>query len=310
MAALHGALGLGPAPRCLVDPIGLMMDQLRKVQLSDHPFVEVPAQVRSSAEVAKPNDPQDVVGADRLKTATSQREFLSNTLVRLTGAKQFFEHPQLFGAAKDDAAPTASDAVVKTAVVAKLMNELTQAALQGQAAKTETISDVLLNMPDIGAEQRALVNLTRGFARIDQQRFQDAIDDITSGLDQESIPLDLRVMGLLHRGIAYEALGQGASAIANFDKVIGMEGVPESSLAMALVSRGAHLIQAGDAGGGIKDFTQAAQLPARPSAPPKRERFTTAASRICVWANPRRRKKTSQPPRISTEWKQRSGLWP
>jgi hypothetical protein len=41
MAALHGALGLGPAPRCLVDPIGLMMDQLRKVQLSDHPFVEV-----------------------------------------------------------------------------------------------------------------------------------------------------------------------------------------------------------------------------------------------------------------------------
>jgi tetratricopeptide (TPR) repeat protein len=238
-----------------------MMDQLQKVQLSDRPFFEAPAQIPGPAEPPKPNDPQALVGADRLKTATSQREFLSNTLVRLKGAKHFFEEPESFSGSKNEEATTPSDAVVKTAVAAKLMNELTQAALQGQVAKTETISDVLLSMPDISVEQRAVVYLTRGFARIDQKLFQGAIDDISKGLDQEGLPLDLRVMGLLHRGVAYEALGQGQTAIAEFNKVIEMQGVPESSLAMALVSRGAHRIQSGEDREGIKDFTQAAELP-------------------------------------------------
>ncbi|MBC8356929.1 MAG: hypothetical protein H8E66_33575 [Planctomycetes bacterium] len=70
---------------------------------------------------------------------------------------------------------------------------------------------------------KALAFYKRGMASSKEHDHQSAIDDYTTAIGLQDVPLDVKAMALYNRALVYAAMGDDAKATADLDAVLDME---------------------------------------------------------------------------------------
>lgn len=253
LGALHRGLGLGPTPRCFADPIGFRLEQLRAVTIPHRASAAVATNAGAAVagrDASSSGVVAGEVGAEPTQSGTSQQTFLHTILERLASAKAFFDQPDKH-----------NDAIVREALAAKFMTELTHAALEGDLARTESLSRVMLALPDLDPRKRYAALFARGMARIARGEFEPAIADLSEVVGQAELPPDTNAIAQMHRGLAFDATHDFERALADFSAVIDAPAAPGATRAQAFLARGARRMTSVAANDALLDFTAAFELP-------------------------------------------------
>lgn len=273
LGALHRALGLGPTPRCFADPIGFRLEQLRAVSI---PHAAPATVVATNAGAALASNDASTngtvageVGPERTQAGTSQQSFLQTILERLESAKAFFDRPEKH-----------NEAIVRDAVAAKFMTELTHAALESDVARVESLARVMLELPDLDPRKRAAAVFGRGMARMTRGEHQPAVDDLTEVIDRAVLPLETLTFARMHRGLAFDALQSFDRALADFSAVVDAPEATGATRAQALLARGARRMAGGAASDAMLDFTAAFELADADAATRARASYNLGVARM------------------------------
>jgi tetratricopeptide (TPR) repeat protein len=144
---------------------------------------------------------------------------------------------------------------------------VSRGAARGQAGRTEeAIADWtrVIELPGALPDRVAWALLNRGVAQGQDGRDREAIADYTRAIDLSGAPPECVASSLLNRGVTQGQAGRVAEEIADYTRAIELPGAPPEYVARALASRGGMHGQAGRVAEEIADYTRAIELPGAP----------------------------------------------
>lgn len=277
MQQLHDALGLGPLPKVLVDPLAGAISSVESLMLSpnpDPPGTGATLEIRDASALIwlstdGPEDPFSLQAniVERLKTF--QRE-LSNSVILSDGAN----HPTL--TLSSCAAVTSRDATREivhcsernalgdsyrdpkvVALTCKLSAKFNMGDFEGALSDGAAI----LNMDEASIPMKAAALLFCAALKGAANRIADTIVDCTTMLGFCELTPPLRRLGLLTRGAARSQSGDAEGAIRDYTEALDIAGITAEQKSEALMSRARVMHQSEQLIDAIIDYTEVVKIP-------------------------------------------------
>ena len=121
------------------------------------------------------------------------------------------------------------------------------------------VEDVLA-LPSLNASQRNGALYYRSIVFSDLGQSKKAIEDYSTLIKSDGVPVSRRRVVLFARGVAYRSVGESDRAIADFSAVIDIESTPPELKAAALFARATTYREVGNLENAIADFSETLEM--------------------------------------------------